>query len=155
MKKFTPRPIRFLEYTTVNHWTIKIYTITDKKEFTDTRYIDKAKNQLSHWLCLSQQTLLENYKIATLILHECKEGCFAIINWWLDENMLQHFVFLAKNSTDNFSAYSSIHGITTCIWELEILWFERNAWVELVLKNNNQNFDAYLYAQLNTDSCLK
>ena len=149
MNIFAPRQIRFLEYYIIHEWRLKVYTITAKQEFSGLTFVEQAKTQLSDWLDLSQHTNLAHYNIATLIFHECKEGCFAIINWWIDENMLQHYVFLAKNPTDNFSAYSSIYGITTCVWELEILWHERNAWIEHVLKDNKQNFDAYLNTLLN------
>ncbi len=99
---YKKRPIRFLNIIIVGKWKIKTYSISSKDDFVDAIYLEKAKNELSKWLLLSENNSLETYNIATLILHQCKEGCFAIINWWIDENMLQHYVYLAKNENENF-----------------------------------------------------
>jgi hypothetical protein len=148
---YKTRPIRFLELYSFENWSIKIYSISSKNEFVSDEYLKKAKNQLSKWLILSETNALETYNIATLMLHECKEGCFAIINWWIDENMLQHYVYLTKNKSEEFTLFSS-NGIVTCVWESAVIWFERNAWAKhVLLKNENPDFESYLNEQLNED----
>jgi hypothetical protein len=43
-------------------------------------------------------------------------------------------------------------GIITCVWEMAVLWHERNAWVKHILQQHNKpNINAYLQDQLNTD----
>ena len=123
-----------------------------RNEFVNQQNVDFAKAQLSNWLENSNNYPLENYKIATLILHEGKEGCFAIINWWIDENMMQLYVYLANNeNTSHFELYSD-KGIITCVWEMAVLWFERNAWVKHVLMNTaTPDFEKYLAEHLNED----
>ncbi|MBL0073637.1 MAG: hypothetical protein IPP34_18250 [Bacteroidetes bacterium] len=116
MKPFESRPIRFLEIIKLNNWQIKCYSISDSNEKVPDAYVQKAKSNLEQWLHLSHLTTLTNYSTATLLLHECKEGCFAIINWWVDDNMLQHFVFLTPNINSSFSLYSD-SGVVTCVWE--------------------------------------
>lgn len=150
MKPYKPRPIRFIEIFHFNDWKIKVYSISYRNEYVSEKFILKAKENLGEWLVKSNSTALETYKTATLILHEGKEGCFAIINWWIDENMLQHFVYLSSNEDAEYNLYSN-SGIITCVWELSVLWFERNAWVKHVLKNNSPDFEAYLNEQLNQD----
>ncbi len=152
MKSFTAyeqRQVRFLELMTVGDWHIKLYSITSKKETLSETYIEKVKKELPTWLSLSETNFLEKYHIGTLLLHECKEGCFAVINWWVDENMLQHYVFLAQGESDSFHLYST-NGIVTCVWELAVIGFERNAWVKhVLLKNNEPDFTSYLNERLN------
>lgn len=149
MKKFTPRPIRFIEIFKVNNWKIKIYSICYDNVKVATTNIDLAKQNLDKWLAKSTDYDLENYKIATLILHEFDGDCYAIINWWTDENMLQHFVYLSDNKDIiNYKLYSE-KGIITCVWELEILWHERNSWINHILKNEKPDFESYLNEQLN------
>lgn len=67
--------------------------------------------------------------------------------------MLQNHVFVAiHEDPDHFKLFSD-KGIITCVWELTVIWFERNAWVEHVLKQSDHpNFDAYLNSQLNADA---
>lgn len=151
MKAYKPRPIRFLELFQHNDWAIKIYSISSKKEQVNADDVALAKNNLEMWLQHSTFYNLETYKIATLILHEFNGGCFAIVNWWTDENMLQNFVYLKANNADEFVLYSD-RGISTCVWEMAIWWHERNAWVKhILMKNEKPDFEAYLREQLNGD----
>ena len=149
---YKPRPVRFLEVYRHSDWLVKIYSISIRNEFVNESTIEYAKQQLSKWLHNSNCHTLDNYKLATLILHEGKEGCFAIINWWVDENMLQHFVYLAKNEEPtSFELYSD-NGIIVCVWEMAVLWFERNAWVEnILMQASDPDVNAYLNTQLNGD----
>lgn len=148
---YQQRPIRFIEIHRHNDWQIKLYSISIKNEYVSKENIQNVKQNLDAWLSKRCIYNLETYKIATLIIHEGKEGCFAIINWWIDENMLQSFVYLKKYSETEFQLFSQ-DGITTCVWEMAVWWHERNAWVNHVLcKHENPDFEAYLNDQLNTD----
>jgi hypothetical protein len=147
--KYKNRPIRFVEIYHVTGWKVKIYSISVHHEFvTETNLMD-AKNKLKEWLAIASKHDLPTYKIATLILHEGKEGVFAIINWWIDENMLQNFVYLKKYNEQEFQLFSQ-DGICTCVWEMAVWWHERNAWVKHILsKHDRPDFQAYLNDQLN------
>ncbi|HRI33870.1 MAG TPA: hypothetical protein PLD02_08950 [Saprospiraceae bacterium] len=150
--RYQTRPIRFIELHEHQDWIIKIYSISIKNEFAPSTHIELAKQQLNEWLKLSKNYPLTTYRIATLIIHEGKEGCFAILNWWIDDNMLQNHVFVATHEDPDHYKLFSDKGIITCVWELAVIWYERNAWVEHVLKHSDQpNFEAYLNSQLNAD----
>jgi hypothetical protein len=152
MTKYTKRPIRFLEVHRVNDWRVKIYSISNRSEVVSKENLAYGKANIENWLKNSSLTNLKNYKIATLMLHEGKEGCFAILNWWIDESMIQQFIYLAdKSNPSEFRIYSGT-GIITCVWELSVIWFERNAWVEhVLLKSENPDFEAYLNSKLIQD----
>lgn len=149
---YQKRPIRFVELYEHAQWKLKIYSISSKNEFVSREQIENAKNHLSDWLQLNETNSFESYNIGTLMLHEFNDGCFAIINWWVDENMLQHYVYLAKkDQPEAFELFSS-NGIVTCVWESAVLWFERNAWVNHILMNyKNPDFEGYFNQQLNQD----
>lgn len=149
---YKSRVIRFIELYRYNDWTIKTYSICKNKEMVDKSILELAKSNIKKWLKNAGNYPLNTYNIATLILHECKEGCFAIINWWIDENMLQtHVYLLEKNKPKLFKKYSH-KGIFTCVWELEVLWFERNNWIKYVLQNaSTPDYKSYLQQQLNKD----
>jgi hypothetical protein len=148
---YTTRSIGFVEVHQHKDWQVKVYRIAIKKEYVLQDHIQKAIENLDNWLSNSKIYDLDTYKIATLIIHEGKEGCFAIINWWIDENMLQNFVYLMKKGEPDFKLFSG-NGIITCVWELAVLWHERNAWVKHVLmQNENPDYQGYLKDQLNID----
>lgn len=148
--KYKPRPIRFIEIHEQEDWKIKIYSISVRNEFVKTKMIELAKKYLSEWLRNSTNYSLQTYKIATLILHEGKDGSYAIIDWWIGENMMQnHVYFLKENGSAVFEEYSD-KGIFSCVWELEVLWFERNKWVKYVLsKAPKPDYSGYLKQHLN------
>ena len=145
------RSVRFIEIHRHIDWKIKLYGISTAAEFVSNQNIVAAKAEISKWLDRSVIHNFENYKVATLIIHEAREGCFAIINWWVDENMLQHFVYFRKSSTATFTLFSD-SGVITCVWEMAVLWHERNAWVKhILMKNENPDLNAYLNDALNTN----
>ncbi len=147
--KYKTRPIRFIEIHEQDGWKIKIYSISKHQEYVSTEAILLAKSCISQWLKNIHNYPLETYKVATLILHEGKEGCFAIINWWIDENMLQNHVYLLEKGKTQFVDYST-KGIMACVWELEVIWFERTKWIQYVLKRApNPDYDKYLQQYLN------
>lgn len=147
------RPVRFLQTAEVNGWQVKIYSISIKAERIQLPVAEIAKTQLPHWLAKANRHFPNKHQVATLILHEGKEGFFAIISRWVDENMLQLYVYLADNNTPTSFKLFSDNGIVTCVWELAVLWFERNAWVDCVLKNpgDPDAIKKYLARQMNED----
>lgn len=151
-KPYRKRPVRFIEIYQYNDWQIKLYSISIQHEFVSSMNIELAKRCMPEWLKHTDNYPLNTYQIATLILHEGKEGCFAIISWWIDENMLQLHVYLSSyDQPSTFQLYSD-KGMVSCVWEMAVLWFERNAWVEHVLsKPSSPDFNSYLQQHMNED----
>ena len=150
---YQTRSIRFLGLEKHEEWTIKVYSISSKNEYADQNLITTAKANLPQWLEKASINSLPNYQVATLIIHEGREACFAIVSWWVDENMLQLFAYSSSAANPHQFQLISDKGVVSCVWEMAILWFERNAWVEEVLKQakNTRVLDNYLSRSLNED----
>jgi hypothetical protein len=153
MQRYAPRPVRFLGLIACNDWRIKVYSISVKAERVENGVLEHVRSLLPAWLTNSTLYDLPTYRIATLILHEGKEGCFAIVSWWIDINMLQTCVYLATDPEQRDFCFFSDRGMFTCVWELGVHWFERNAWVQHVLKvpDDACGLDNYLAEHFNTD----
>ncbi len=148
---YSPRTIRFVEVLHYQNWQIKLYSISVESALVSIDNITLASRSLEQWLSKCNVYALPTYNIATLILHEGKEGCFAILNWWLDENMTQNYIYLKRQQDTVFELVSD-RGMSVCVWEMAVLWHERNAWVKHVLMQHEQpNFIGYLADQLNCD----
>ncbi|HEV2130530.1 MAG TPA: hypothetical protein VGR27_05485 [Longimicrobiaceae bacterium] len=94
----------------------------------------------------------DRYGVAVLIAHEGREGCFVLLSWWAGENMLQHHVYFAPAEPPFEFEYLSPTGVVACVWELAVLAFERDAWVDAVLANpSGPDLDAYLARHLSAD----
>lgn len=151
-REYKPRPVRFLELYNHRDWQIKIYSISAKNETVSTEIVGYAKRNLAGMLEKDAIENLETYNTAILILHEGREGYFIIISWWIGENLLRHYVYSAPIENPSVFTLYSNNGIITCIWEMAVLWFERNAWVEHVLKKpRSPDIESYLSSRLNAD----
>jgi hypothetical protein len=75
------------------------------------------------------------------IAHRGVSAALSIVYWWANENELHADFFVAPlDAPDQLGAYEST-GIT-CVWELEVIDFERRAWLQDVLIEGDP--DAYL-----------
>ena len=159
---YEARPIRFIQLTEFNGWRIKVYGISTRSELPDPAIV-KAAEELTQaqlpmpavWSAApdSGPTVSEDrYGVAILIVHEGREGNFGLVSWWVGENMLQHHVYFAPANPPFTFTDLSPTGLIACVWELAILTFERQAWIDTVLANpSGPDLDAYLTRQLATN----
>jgi hypothetical protein len=75
------------------------------------------------------------------IAHDARSAGLGLVYWWANENEL-HARFYASPLDDrgNLSPYTG-EGMS-CVWELEVIDFERRAWLADVLIDDD--LDAYL-----------
>jgi hypothetical protein len=77
------------------------------------------------------------------IAHDARSAALGLVYWWAAENELHHRVFAAP--PDDPGALEPADGTAmACVWELEVIDFERRAWLEHVLVDDD--LDAYLSA---------
>ena len=76
-----------------------------------------------------------DHGVGFLILHLAEDGDYLLLSHWVDANMLRHQVFQCKVTEQGVTSIRSLanDGIIACVWELEIMKFERDAWVRAVL----------------------
>ena len=146
MEQFKKRAISYLGLYEFNDWKFKIYNI----KYDETKVIPEIekiiKSKLPDWVKEKTQiNSYPNYKIGTVIIHEAKDCVFTLVNWWVYENVLQHHVYFSELDSPNEIVDYSDKGIQFCVWEISVLWFEKNLWVENILKNSkNPNWESYL-----------
>jgi hypothetical protein len=67
------------------------------------------------------------------IAHDAATAGLGLVYWWANENELHHRVFASP--LDDPAALEPADGTgMACVWELEVIDFERRAWLEDVLK---------------------
>lgn len=148
---YKSRNIRFREVVLMDNWRIKTYTISEHAKFKAEASYQNALFKLPTWLGQLNSFDPSHEHIAFLILHEGNEGVFSLISTWVGNNMLQSHVYISKyNDLNNFQLISG-DGLFACVWELEIINHERNAWIEHILKKDeNRDYNTYLQDILNT-----
>ena len=152
MQEYISRKIRFRECVQINGWQIKIYTVSKTNEFDKVAFYQNAIKEIPTWLTLDNGFNNINYKVGFLILHPGAEGIFSIINWWVGENMLNSHVFLTDPKKPEEFKMISGYGLSSCVWELEIIHHEKVSWTNNILKQADKpNFDAYVKDVINTE----
>jgi hypothetical protein len=136
---YQQRKIAFLELHSIDDWTFKIYSICKEESVFDSSIFENVKGQISNWIEVNFNVELPTQKIGFVIIHQAREGVFVILNWWVDQVMLQSHVFFSDFQDLYLFKPYKYSNIIACIWELEIMNFEKNAWVESVLKQDDEN----------------
>jgi hypothetical protein len=71
-----------------------------------------------------------------VIAHDAEAAGLALVYWWANENEI-HASFFAS-PLDEPAALAPYDGTGFgCVWEMEVLDFERRAWLEHMLKNDD------------------
>lgn len=116
-------------------------------ESRDTPGVEKmVQSLLPEWIKeKSEINDFPNYKIGTVIIHEAMDSILVVVNWWVYENVIQNYVYVSEyEEPGRFVDFTSA-GLRFCVWEMNILWHERNLWVEHVLeKSDNPDWDSYI-----------
>ncbi len=149
-KIYQPRKIEFRQIINVNDWSVKVYAITYQDKFESNEVLDNAILNLPKWLGKSILLGLETYKTAFLIVHEGRDGVWSLLNWWLGENMLQSVTFYTSFDDAMQFEETPKEGGMACVWEMEVINFERERWIEHILKKAEKpDFTGYLNENLN------
>lgn len=159
---YTARPVRFLRLADLGGWRVKVYGISAHRERPDPAFVEAAERLARDrlpsppvWSAVpgaGPAVSEDRYGIGILIAHEGREGGFALVSWWVGENMLQHHVYFAPAHAPFTFEYLSPTGIVACVWELAVLAFEREAWIEAMLANpGGPDLQTYLARRLNAD----
>jgi hypothetical protein len=71
------------------------------------------------------------------IAHDASTAGLGLVYWWANENELHNRFFAAPLDDPGALAPLEDAGLA-CVWELEIIDFERRAWLEDVLKRADE-----------------
>jgi hypothetical protein len=149
---YKKRNIRFKEQLTNSDWSTKAYTISENENFKAVSTYEEVKKNLPIWLEQLNSFDSRHENVSFVILHEASEGVFVLVNTWVGKNMLQTHIYLSKYEDPTKFEKISGDGLFACVWELEVINHERNAWTKHVLKRGaNPDSKSYLNEILNTE----
>lgn len=150
MQVYKPRKVEFNRLVTTGGWSVKVYQLTCRSKFESEGVLDNAILNLPSWLEKSERLGFETHRTAFLIVHEGRDGVWTLLNWWIGGEMLRSITFYTDFNQPNEFLRLPKEGFMTCVWEMAVTIFEREMWIEHVLKKaDNPNFTAYLGANLN------
>ncbi|WP_369899475.1 isochorismatase [Bacillus manliponensis] len=149
---YKKRPIRFLDTWEHEGWLMKIYGVSYENEYPREQLITVAK-KLAATILPQPAIFHDRYGVGFIGVHDGKDSSFIFIDWWSNENELNHHVYIASHETPHEFEYYTPKGLIACCWDLKILNFERDAWVQTVLNHphGTPSLDEYMQLQFNED----
>jgi hypothetical protein len=131
---YRPRSIRYIGREDLGDWRMKVYGI-------GTHAPDARPEFVAATLDAARGVLPDGGGAGFVIAHDASTAGLGLVYWWANDNEIHARFFGAP--LDRPTALAPIDGTgLACVWELEILDFERRAWLEDVLKQDD--LDGYL-----------
>ena len=154
-KEFEPyqsRKIEFIKNTFIGEICIKVYTISNREQFEANLTLKASLKLLPKWVENMKQSAIPTHRNGFLMVHEAREGTLILFCWFTGENMIETTIYYADFKTPediNPSIYKEKQLV--CVWELEIIFHERKAWIQHVLSKSKNpdfiNYQKYFYIQ--------
>jgi hypothetical protein len=131
---YSPRLVRALPPLDVSGRAIKVYGMYAEPEHHTTLPAPEWLEQQVAAV-LTEPVQPGDHPVGFAILHYALDGSYLLVSQWYEANSLKHWVRgsdigAAKNATFVPLAQSDL---IACVWELEVIKFERDAWVRTVL----------------------
>jgi hypothetical protein len=133
VRGYHAREVRFLDVWKPSDWMVKVYGVAYGREAPRSETVEGAKRVALDTLPTPAVTN-DRYGVGVLIVHEGEDSRWALVDWWGYEFILHQCAFVAPHEGDADFEPVPDH-ITVCVWELPVLMFERDAWVETVLRD--------------------
>lgn len=140
---FSPRPVRYLGLTECGGHRIKKYSITFDElplaiDDFESAFASMAAPQLPH------PSIQEGRPgLGFVIFHQGRSGNYVVLCWWDRENEMPTRIFVRDNA--GWRPANNNEGV--CVWDLEVIYFERCLYIDKVLcRNREPSLDAYCEA---------
>lgn len=139
---YEPRPLTPLGVINVRGYRLKAYSIVYGEAPFERKAFDAG-------LVLAERELPvpaaapARPGVGFVIFHQGRTGPYLILGWWDNENELPVRVFLA----DPLNWRPATSGESFCVWDLRVVWHEREAYIRTMLKGPTDEA-AYLAATI-------
>ena len=148
---YQPRTIRALELLEARGWRIKVYSILHASKARDDALIEAAKGAALELLPQPAVTL-DRYGVGFVNVHQGKSYDFVTVAWWAYETELCQ-ITLTRPSSASYRleplTTSDSAELSSDVWDVRLLAFERDAWLETVLtREGGPDLKGYLERRL-------
>ncbi len=142
MKAYRPRSIRFHQLLSLDGWRLKLYSISFDGSDVDWTEFEGG-------LALVRSSLpapaIDEGRpgVGFVIAHHGEGIDYTVVSWWDRENELPTRVF-ARSVDDGKGWRPAAGGESFCVWDLEVIWAERDAYISTFLSSEVSDVAGYL-----------
>jgi hypothetical protein len=147
---YKPRHVRFVRREEVAGWRLKLYGIALDGREPDPEFVE-ATRDLAASVLPQPPASDDRYGVAFATAHDAASAYIALVYWWANENELHQRISVSPKRSP--IAFVPVENQPAgCVWELEIVDFERRAWIEDVLANpEGPDLDRYFGRHVDAD----
>jgi len=131
MHRYEPRPIDFHGLRDVDGWRLKQYSIAYGPGPVDWPAFEPATALIDAALPRPAGTN-ERPGVGFVIAHQGRTALYCVLGWWDNENELPVRVFV-RGLEDGAEWRPARGGESFCVWDLQVIAFERDAYVATLL----------------------
>jgi hypothetical protein len=141
------REIRLIERRPIGGWRMKLYGISCAAGGPDPRLVASAI-RLAAGVLPEPAVTPTRYGVGFMGVHEGRGSNLVFVDWWARENELHHHAWVSPEREFQHFDYVTPAGLAACVWDLAVIGFERQAWIDAVLAAPHPDFNRYLDAAL-------
>jgi len=144
------RPIRFVRLERIGDWQVKLYTIATHGETPRPELIAETLRRAPEIFPRPARGD-GRHGVGFMIVHDAATASIALYYWWQAFNELHQRVFAGPRADPR--AMRQLEQQTAgCVWELEVIDFERRAWLAEVLAHaQGPSVERYLARHVDTE----
>jgi hypothetical protein len=131
MYPYEPRPIRFHGLRDVDAWRLKRYSIVYGGGAVDWAAFEPAHALIDAALPRPAVTAARP-GVGFVIAHQGRTALYCVLGWWDNENELPLRVFV-RALEDDVSWRPARESESVCVWDLQVISFEREVYVATLL----------------------
>jgi hypothetical protein len=132
LEPYQPRTIQFVNLFEAQGWKLKVYSVLHPDKTLNPQLMETAKQTALDFLPGHSEP--GHYGAGFISVHQGKSYDFVTVGYWTYSTELRHQSYMRASSGS-----SELETITTelssDVWDIRLLAFERDAWVSKVLKS--------------------
>lgn len=148
---YRPRRLRFVDLVAGRGWRLKLYTILhqDREPVPE---LTAAATETALASLPQPAVTPDRYGVGVVSVHRGASYDFVTVSHWCYETELRSHTFMRPSSGSYLLEPVSTSDLSADVWDLRLLAFERDAWVETVLRPGAADLDAYLGRRLTEEA---
>ena len=128
-------------------WRLKVYRVNVEGRSVHHSLIDAARSAAQDLLPQPAVAPPDRYGLGFMIVHAANEVDFVVICWWGAQNELLLRVLTAPaGQPEQLRQHSNTDGPIGCVWDLGVIWGEREAWTKHIMRVEGPDVEGYLNA---------
>jgi hypothetical protein len=140
---YAARGVNFVEVCQLGGWQLKTYTILYQAKVQSDELLAAAKRIASAFLPQPAVTT-SHYGVGFISVHQGKSYDFVTVAYWTYDTELRYQSYMRPSSSSYELAPVTASELSSDVWDIALLAFERDAWVKWVLQADAPDLEGYL-----------